>query len=248
MDDVPHADPVEEARRIAEATSDAGIPLKFTGGVGIALRSPSAARPPLQRTYQDLDAVVPSKQARAVGKLLMELDYVEDEQFNAVHGGERLIFYDPHNARHVDLFYERIQLCHKLDLRGRLAVEGPALAPADLLLMKLQVVETNRKDLTDICALASDHSFEHGADGVDIGYLTGLTSDDWGLWRTTTMIAQRVIDFARSFAELPTASLVAERLQAFVDASEEAPKSRAWKLRARVGDRMRWYELPEEKD
>jgi len=245
---VPLANPVEEAQRIAQATSEAGIPLKFTGGVGIALCSPSASRPPLQRAYQDLDAVVPSRQARAVGKLLMQLDYVEDEQFNAVHGGERLIFFDPHNARHVDLFFERIQLCHKLDLRGRLSVEGPALAPADLLLMKLQVVEANRKDLTDICALASDHMFEPGGEGVDLGYLTRLTSDDWGLWRTTTMIAQRVIDFAKSFAELPNATLVVERLQAFVDASVEAPKSRGWKLRARVGDRMRWYELPEEKD
>ena len=248
MDDAPLADPLEEARRIAQATGDAGIPLKFTGGVGIALRSPSAAHPPLLRHYQDLDAVVPSKQAGAVGKLLIELDYVEDERFNAVHGGERLIFIDPRHGRNVDLFYERIQLCHRLDLRGRLAVEGPALDPADLLLMKLQVVETNRKDLTDICAIASDHAFERGGGGVDLDYLTRLTSEDWGLWRTTTMVARRVIDFVRDFAELPTAPLVAERLDAFVDASEQAPKSRAWKLRARVGDRVRWYELPEEKD
>jgi hypothetical protein len=29
---------------------------------------------------------------------------------------------------------------------------------------------------------------------------------------------------------------------------EEAPKSRAWKLRAKIGERKRWYDLPEEVD
>jgi len=27
---------------------------------------------------------------------------------------------------------------------------------------------------------------------------------------------------------------------------EQAPKSRAWKLRAKIGRRKRWYETPEE--
>ena len=31
-----------------------------------------------------------------------------------------------------------------------------------------------------------------------------------------------------------------------LDAAASAPKSMKWKLRANVGDRVRWYELPEE--
>jgi hypothetical protein len=34
-----------------------------------------------------------------------------------------------------------------------------------------------------------------------------------------------------------------ERLIATID---EVPKSRRWKMRASVGDRVRWYELPED--
>src|SRR5262249_13719081 len=151
---------------------------RFTGGLGIALSCPSAGRPPLRRTYEDLDAVVPNGQAKDALELLGALGYQEDDQFNAVHGGERLIVFDPASGRRLDLFYERIQLCHRIDLRDRLGFGGPALDPADLLLMKLQVVETNRKDLTDICAIASDHAF-------DVDYLCGLTAGDWGLWRTT---------------------------------------------------------------
>ncbi|MEL3933655.1 hypothetical protein, partial [Aeromonas enteropelogenes] len=78
--------------------------------------------------------------------------------------------------------YERIQLCHRIDLSGRLDDDRPTLDPADLLLMKLQVVETNRKDLTDICAIASDHEFDTNGAGVDITYLASLTAEDWGLW------------------------------------------------------------------
>ena len=32
----------------------------------------------------------------------------------------------------------------------------------------------------------------------------------------------------------------------FLNAAASAPKSMKWKLRANVGDRVRWYELPEE--
>jgi hypothetical protein len=30
------------------------------------------------------------------------------------------------------------------------------------------------------------------------------------------------------------------------EAAETAPKSLRWKARAKVGDRVRWYEMPEE--
>ena len=36
------------------------------------------------------------------------------------------------------------------------------------------------------------------------------------------------------------------QLAALERAAEEAPKSRRWKLRARLGERVRWYEQPEE--
>jgi hypothetical protein len=36
------------------------------------------------------------------------------------------------------------------------------------------------------------------------------------------------------------------QLAALEQAAEEAPKSRRWKIRDRVGERVRWYEQPEE--
>ncbi len=209
---------------------------------------PSAEHEALRRAYADLDFVVPAKQRRDALALLESLGYALDDRFNAVHGGERLLAYDPGTGRQVDIFYERIQLCHQINLAGRLDDDRPTLDPADLLLMKLQVVETNRKDLTDICAIASDHEFDETGEGVDITYLSSLTAEDWGLWKTTTMVADRAVEFVETLPGLHTADLARRRLTRFVTAAIEVPKSRRWKLRARVGERKRWYELPEEKD
>jgi hypothetical protein len=41
---------------------------------------------------------------------------------------------------------------------------------------------------------------------------------------------------------------VAAGLRAIVDAANDAPKSLRWKLRARVGERKRWYRLPQEEE
>ena len=37
-----------------------------------------------------------------------------------------------------------------------------------------------------------------------------------------------------------------ERLRLLLTALNDAPKSARWKLRARVGDRVQWYVLPDE--
>jgi hypothetical protein len=39
---------------------------------------------------------------------------------------------------------------------------------------------------------------------------------------------------------------IVARLQEVLDRIEAEPKSRGWKLRAKIGERKRWYELPEE--
>ena len=41
-------------------------------------------------------------------------------------------------------------------------------------------------------------------------------------------------------------SRIAMRMAAITDALAAAPKSMSWQLRAKVGRRKRWYELPEE--
>jgi hypothetical protein len=118
-----------------------------------------------------------------------------------------------------------------------------------LLLTKLQVVELNDKDLRDILNLVYHHGLiENGPnEGLNAGQIAACCAADWGLWRTVTMNVERA---SAALEELPiTASdrqVLRGRLDAVGVALDSAPKSRKWKLRARVGDRMRWYEDVEE--
>lgn len=238
-------DQVVEARRVLDAARDAGVTLRATGGIAVAIRCPSARTPPLERTYHDIDFVGRSKEVQRIEKLLGGLGYVGDEHFNSLHGRARLIFDEPRNGCQVDIFIDRIEMCHKIELRDRLERCETTLTPADLLLSKLQVVETNRKDHLDIVALCADHELMVGDDeGIDVGYLTHLCSDDWGLWRTTTIVAGTAGSAANELGE--AGGRAAVRLKELVEALEEAPKTRKWKLRSRVGERRRWYQVPEE--
>jgi hypothetical protein len=114
--------------------------------------------------------------------------------------------------------------------------------------MKLQIFETNRKDLIDIIALLTDHALTRDESGINIDYIAGLASRDWGLWRTTTMVAEKADRLARELDGYEGAATIHERVAGYLQALEDVPKSGGWKLRAKIGERKRWYELPEEND
>jgi hypothetical protein len=244
--DAPSSDPVAEGGRIAAVAAERGVPLRLTGGVAVAIRCPSAAAPPLRRTYADIDLVTVGAAREGVVELMEALGYGGDREFNTLHGHRRLFFWDPANERQVDVFVDEAKLCHTIDFRDRLETAPQTLSLADLLVMKLQVVETNEKDLLDVCAILGDHDLSEDEGGVNAAYVASLSASDWGLWRTLGMVAERAERFAVELPGFDRGDLVAARLRALRERLDAVPKTRGWKLRARVGDRKRWYELPEE--
>jgi len=236
---------IEEAERISAAASAAKIPAKLVGGAAINLHCSSARQAPLKRRYGDLDFVASSKQRQAVQKLFESLGYEGDRRFNTLNGDQRLLYLDGVNGRQIDVFIDRMKMCHVIELANRLGHEGPTLTPADLLISKLQVYEVNMKDLVDTTALLLDHPIaDHDNDAINAAYLARLTSEDWGLHRTLQLNSGRVREAVRDLDV--DADLVNQRLDELWTRIDAQPKSLRWRLRARVGDRMSWYELPEE--
>jgi hypothetical protein len=242
---LPEADVIAEAERIAAAALALKVPVKLVGGAAVNLHSKSAREAPLKRKYGDLDFVAPSKQRQAAEKLFESLGYEGDRRFNTLNGHQRLLYLDPVNNRQIDIFIDRMRMCHVIELADRLGGDDPCLTPADLLLSKLQVFEVNMKDLVDSIALLLDHPIaDHDDDAINATYLARLLSQDWGLYRTMQLNTARVREAAK---ELPVpADTVNRRLDELWERTEAHPKSLKWRLRARVGDRMSWYELPEE--
>jgi hypothetical protein len=242
----PLPDPVAEATRIGEAAAGRGLPLRVLGGVAVALLCPSSRRPPLARNYADIDLATTGSAREGVVELVESLGYVGDREFNMLHGHRRLFFWDEENERQVDVFVDEANLCHRIDLRPRIEVVPLTVSLADLTVLKLQIVETNEKDYLDICAIFADHDLTTDESGINSGYIAEISAGDWGLWRTLGMVAGRSRQFALDLPDFGAAELVAERLGTLQSELADVPKSRRWKLRARVGEKKRWYAIPEE--
>lgn len=242
----PLADPIAEGTRIAEAAAQQGLPLRVLGGVAVAMLCPSSHKSPLRRDYEDIDLATDRGSKERVAEMMETLGYAPDREFNMLHGHRRLFFWDEVNRRQVDVFVDEANLCHRVELKNRLEVRPLTLSLADLTLLKLQVVETNEKDYLDVCALFADHDLSEDESGINVAYISRLAASDWGLWRTLGMVAERSERFALELSGFELGETVAERLRRLREALDTVPKTRSWKLRSRIGDRKRWYELPEE--
>jgi len=249
MSDVsaPLAEIADEAHRILAAAEQADVPLRLIGGLAVLFHS-DPLHPALERPYKDIDLATVKGQSRKVGDLMASLGYEPAKEFNALNGNRRLLFYDVPNERQVDVFVGTFEMCHVIPISDRIAIEEKTIPLAELLLTKMQVVELNEKDLTDIVALLHHHEVaDHDDDAVNAGEVARLTADDWGLWRTTQMNIDRVRERAGTVGLSDEEHRqVMERLDALSAAIDAAPKSRGWRLRDRIGDRKRWYENPDE--
>jgi hypothetical protein len=86
---------------------------------------------------------------------------------------------------------------------------------------------------------------------IDTDRFSKLLGADWGWWRTVTGSLKKLPALAAEHPELlppdPPYDALAQAAQ-LLELAESTPKGVKWKLRANVGDRVRWYELPEEVD
>jgi hypothetical protein len=242
---VPLEDPIAEAERIASAATAAKVGVKLMGGAGIHLHSPSAHKPPLRRKYGDLDYVISKRDRKAALAFFPSLGYEANERFNLMQGDRRLYFYDTEHGRQLDVFIDSIRMSHIIDLRDRLDHDGPCCSPSDLLLSKLQIFEVNRKDLVDLTALLLDHPVASDSDeAIDAAYIARLTAEDWRLYHALEVNIEKL---RATLDELEVdRDMVRSRLDQIWKAVEAQPKPLKWKLRAQVGERVSWYELPEE--
>jgi hypothetical protein len=243
----PLADIVAEAQRVVDSATARGVPLRLIGGLAVQLHTP-AMRPALARSYGDIDTATVKGQSGAVTELLTALGYDPARQFNALQGASRLLFQDRANARKLDVFVDGFELNHSIPITARIDVEPRTIPLAELLLTKLQVVEFTEKDMRDAVALLLDHEVgDHDRETINSDLIATLLARDWGLWRTTQLNLGRIREGVATLAIEPAdRQLVLDRIDSLWQRVEREPKSRRWRLRARVGDRKRWYEVPDE--
>jgi len=238
-----HPDVVTEGRRLLGAAREAGLTVRLLGGVAVNVRS-RGLPPALAREYKDLDFATTKKSSGDLQKLFRDLGYEPHLGFNAMNGKERLLFFDNDNDRQVDVFVSSFRMCHEIPLERRLAVDEDTVPLAELLLTKLQIIELNEKDVRDTVALLLEHEVTEDDAGVNANHVADLCADDWGLCRT---ISQNLEALRGRLGQYDVDhDAVSARVSVILERIESAPKSRAWRLRSKIGERKRWYELPEE--
>jgi hypothetical protein len=246
-------DPLAEALRIIGLADARGLQVRLMGGLSFHARCPEwTAR--IDRERRDIDLATRSKDRKALGQLMDAEGYQGDRQYNALYGHKQLYYVDALRGRPVDVLIDRMEMCHRFEFADRLGADRPTVPLAEMLLSKLQIARINRKDILDALALLSEYPIGKGDAGtINVDRITSYTSADWGWWRTltgnldkmrllfNTEIQPGELDFRRPPKLEVTAQVAA--LRAAIDA---APKSMKWKMRSQVGDRVQWFEEPEE--
>lgn len=238
----------DEALRVVQTAQQQGITLRLLGGLAVRLHCESATHRSLARPYPDIDFATPHKQANKIEKVFDELGYTPNKNFNLFNGDVRLLFYDDAHHRQVDIFVAQFMMCHKIPITERIKLDAPTIPLAELMLTKLQIFEMNEKDIRDVCALLLDHPIgENDAETINVTRIMQLTADDWGLWKTSMLSLAKVRRYLETVEmEAPEYERVRARLGGLEAALQTSPKSMKWKMRDRVGEKVKWYELPEE--
>jgi len=82
--------------------------------------------------------------------------------------------------------------------------------------------------------------------GIETGRFVAPLASDWGFYHTVERNLPKVAEWARDRLGSGQGEAVAAGADRLSQAMEAAPKSVRWKMRARVGEKVTWYELPEE--
>lgn len=245
----PKVDIVDEMNRLMDAAQEQKLHLRLIGGLAIKVHSPSASHRALQRSYPDIDLVVPKRDKRKLDTFFGGMGYAPEKTFNLLNGDRRQIFYDIETGRRIDVFVGDFEMCHKLPMRDRLDAHPVTVPLAELFLSKTQIVELNRKDALDIISLLLDNEVGYTDDGINIDRIARLCIKDWGLYKTLTITLSKVeavLVNDNPGLDVEQQQCVLARIDTIRRVLDRARKPILWQVRDKVGTRIRWYTEVEE--
>ena len=235
-----------ELRQILRLSAESGILMRVIGSLAFQMHCPQFGylQQAMGRAYTDIDFAAYNKQAKQIQQLLLSMGYVENREVYIATEGERAIFDKPGSGLHIDIFYEKLDFCHTIYWKGRLEVDSPTIPLTELLLEKMQIVEINEKDVIDTIMLLLEHPLgDADNETINTKRTAELCANDWGLWRTTSMNLDKVKRLAQRYDQLTDEQKkkITSQVDAILARLGSEPKALAWRIRDRVGDRVKWY-------
>jgi hypothetical protein len=235
-----------EADRLLALAETEDVAIRLLGALAFKKRCPRHAylQETLDRRYTDIDLAGYGRQAKDIRRLLAREGYAEDEMTFVESEGSRMVLHHPGTGMHLDVFLDKLEFCHTVSFDGRLQTDHWTIPLAEMLMQKMQIVEINEKDIVDTIMLLLEHPLgETDDDTLNIGLVARVCAKDWGWWRTLTMNLGKVKQMAAAYPQLgeDETTRVAEQVDRALERIEREPKSMGWRMRARIGDRKKWY-------
>ena len=239
------------ARQIVDAALDRDLVFKLAGGVACWEHCPLSRRivKNADRIFNDVDYVAHFRDKDRVAELLTDFGFREDPRTATVPGLRRTLFVSSRFHWRVDVAYDVLEFSHVLDLRERLELDHPTIPLAELLLQKMQIVQLNPKDVADAQMLLLEHDIGHkDREVINAPHIARLCASDWGLWRTVTTNLAKLANLTACDKTLgrQDRSTIERRATRVLEYIMREPKGLRWKLRALVGERVRWHNQVEE--
>lgn len=236
-----------EVNRIVEAGNSAGLILRLLGSLAFHFHCPNYAylQARLGRAYTDIDFAAYGNQANQIRKWMpVALGYQEIPNAFAATEAGRLLFEHSTSGLRVDLFIDKLDFCHTVYWKGRLEKDSPTIPLAEMVLEKLQILKINEKDIIDMIILLLEHTWgDTDQETINLPYIADICAKDWGFWRTVTLNLGKVKRLSFNYATLSAdeKAKVAAQVDHALNAINAAPKSLGWKLRDKIGDKVKWY-------
>jgi hypothetical protein len=265
-----HEQMMAEARRIVDFGNERDVVLRLTGG--IAVRHYAIDLEFAERDYSDIDLIGLGRQAAAIHHVFDGLGYRENLHVAMSTGNSQRQYFKPQRSLeshahmtkraraapvvsavppsdHIDVFLDAMRMDHEIDFRDRLEINTYAIDAADLFLSKLQIVNLNEKDVHDVITLCKDVyvDFQPHPGVLDLEHVAETCASDWGLYIDVMSNVDKVMERVDDYDLSPRqASRVSRTLELAQDMMTEHSKSLRWRLRSRIGKRLKWYDEVEE--
>ncbi len=229
---------------LIEEGKEKGITYRVLGGAAVRLHCPNFRylHNAMNRILADLDFISYNKYTDKSSQFFIERHCMPDKRFIATH-----------NKRHkyscndltIEVYFDELNFCHKIDLKERLELDYPTITLADLFLGKMQIIQLTEKDIVDTIVLLLEHELGNSdKETINMDYIAKLLSDDWGFSYTVTTNLKKVTDLMNEkidVLEKKHKENIESKINAIIKRLDEESKTFKWKMRAKIGTRKAWY-------
>jgi hypothetical protein len=247
---------VEEAKACVQDAHGQGMMIRVMGGLAIYLHCQDYEKlwDDLGRlgskVFTDIDYVSYGKYRRQLLTFFENRGFTINQKMLYLYGKDRQIYFGD-TIPMVEIFYDKLEMNHTIQYARRLETDSPTLALAELLLQKIQMVGMHEKDFKDTIVLLRAHELgEDDNDRINLKAIGERLFSDWGFYHTATTNLQKTRDSLSKYKVLgeEDISVVDGRLDQLLKYLEEGRKSVKWKLRARIGTKVKWYNVIDDWD